>query len=270
MARQIKRTNTWSPVLEKGDRIVNAKPSSCAQRIEAATTVKPPRVVLTERQSHDAEELFGDCDSEGTALLSRGQLTELLREIGLEEALKEAFKPSSRIAFDAHSADSHFLSLQEFKRLYCLIMKWCPTLLPRKPFLRVTIVKARNLPAADVNGKSDPLCIWQIAGRSRSKSRTRHIDKELNPVWNEEFDDKYTYKVGDNLEFTVYDYDPPTGGKADKPEDGDLLGRASLASHEFHTPGGFDGEVRLSAECGTKGPPAFLKIRVQATCFDPQ
>jgi len=219
--------------------------ATCAQRIEYAT-VQRTQVSMTENMVQDAEALFNSHDSEGTALLSRGALTELLRQVGLEGVMSEAFGPTARLAFDAHSADSHFLSLAEFKQLYYVVNQRYPGLLPRPPFLKIWIYSAKGLPPADVNGKSDPFAVVQIPGKPSSKSQTRHMDKTLDPVWKEEFYDKYMYEKGDPLEFIVMDYDRGA-------TDYELLGKGRLLSSDFHKPGGFEGDIQLKAPPEHKG-----------------
>mmetsp|Transcript_6311 Transcript_6311/g.13812 ORF Transcript_6311/g.13812 Transcript_6311/m.13812 type:complete len:455 (+) Transcript_6311:69-1433(+) len=229
------------------------KSLTSAQRIEAATS-RSTQVTITEMQAIDAEALFHKFDTEGTELLSRGVLTELLRHVGLEKALGDAFRPSAQLAFDAHSADSHFLSLPEFKQLYYRISSRHPELLPRQPNLKITIMGARGLPPADTNGKSDPYCAFQVQGKPRSQGRTRHVDKTLDPWWGEEFDDKYGYEDGDSLIFEIFDYD--------KGSKGELLCRGTLASKEFHRAGGFDGKLMMQDCTGQKGYAPSLKVRV--------
>ncbi|XP_042352093.1 multiple C2 and transmembrane domain-containing protein 2 isoform X2 [Plectropomus leopardus] len=48
-------------------------------------------------------------------------------------------------------------------------------------FLQVKIVKANDLPATDLNGKSNPLCVVELGN---SKLQTHTIYKTLNPEWN--------------------------------------------------------------------------------------
>ncbi|XP_068643334.1 C2 and GRAM domain-containing protein At1g03370-like [Aristolochia californica] len=50
--------------------------------------------------------------------------------------------------------------------------------------LSVHVIEARNLPAMDLNGSSDPYVRLQL-GKSRLK--TKVVKKSLNPSWNEEF-----------------------------------------------------------------------------------
>jgi len=230
------------------------KTLTSAQRIEAATA-RSTQVTITEMQMIDAEALFHKFDTEGTELLSRGVLTELLRHVGFEKALGDSFRLSARLAFDAHSADSHFLSLPEFKQLYYRMSSRHPDLLPRQPNLKISILGARGLPPADANGKSDPYCAFAVQGKPRSQGRTRHVDKTLDPWWGEEFDDKYGYEEGDNLVFEVFDYDRG-------PSKGELLCRGTLASKEFHRAGGFDGKLSMQDCTGQKGYLPQLKVRV--------
>jgi hypothetical protein len=214
---------------------------------------------MTEKMVQDAEALFTAHDSEGTQLLSRGALTELLRQVGLEQRMGDAFTATARLAFDAHSADSHFLSLAEFKQLYYVVNQRYPALLPRKPFLRIHVYSASGLPPADFNGKSDPFVVLQLSGKPQSKSQTTVIEKTLDPVWGkaegkaatgEEFYDKYVYEEGDNLEFVVHDYDKGC-------TDYEVLGKGKLSSEQFHKQGGFHGDIQL------KCPPELGKAFVE-------
>lgn len=52
--------------------------------------------------------------------------------------------------------------------------------------LTVTVKRANNLPNADVIGKSDPYVVLYI--RPMFKVKTKVIDNNLNPEWNETFE----------------------------------------------------------------------------------
>ncbi|KAK7170873.1 hypothetical protein R3I94_000929 [Phoxinus phoxinus] len=83
-------------------------------------------------------------------------------------------------------------------------------------FLQVKVIKATDLMAADLNGKSDPFCVLEL-GNNRLQTHT--IYKTLNPEWNKVF----TFPVKDIhevLEVTVFDED---GDKAP-----DFLGKVVL------------------------------------------
>lgn len=52
--------------------------------------------------------------------------------------------------------------------------------------LHLRVVEARGLPKMDIIGKSDPYCLIQISGTRRIE-RTRVINNNNDPVWNQEF-----------------------------------------------------------------------------------
>ncbi|KAA0722887.1 Multiple C2 and transmembrane domain-containing protein 2 [Triplophysa tibetana] len=83
-------------------------------------------------------------------------------------------------------------------------------------FLQVKVIKACDIMAADLNGKSDPFCVLEL-GNNRLQTHT--IYKTLNPEWNKVF----TFPVKDIhevLEITVFDED---GDKAP-----DFLGKVAI------------------------------------------
>jgi Ca2+-dependent lipid-binding protein len=84
--------------------------------------------------------------------------------------------------------------------------------------LRVDVLDAQDLPAADSNGKSDPYCKFELNGQEVFKSKTQK--KTLAPTWNEFFELSVPSRTAANFKVTVYDYD-----FADKP---DYLGSASI------------------------------------------
>lgn len=63
--------------------------------------------------------------------------------------------------------------------------------------LTVTVVKANSLKNMEMIGKSDPYVVVHI--RPLFKLKTRTVENNLNPVWNEDFDliveDKETQSV---------------------------------------------------------------------------
>ncbi|XP_055031067.2 multiple C2 and transmembrane domain-containing protein 2 isoform X1 [Misgurnus anguillicaudatus] len=89
-------------------------------------------------------------------------------------------------------------------------------------FLQVKVIKATDLMAADLNGKSDPFCVLEL-GNNRMQTHT--IYKTLNPEWNKVF----TFPVKDIhevLEITVFDED---GDKAP-----DFLGKVAVPLLSVH------------------------------------
>ncbi|VUC28346.1 unnamed protein product [Clonostachys rosea] len=110
--------------------------------------------------------------------------------------------------------------------------------------LRVDVLDAVDLPAADRNGKSDPYCKFELNGAEVYKTKT--IKKTLSPVWNEFFEVDVPSRTAANLVVNVYDYD-----FADKP---DFLGAASInlesldpfkASESRYILDGKSGSVRI-------------------------
>ncbi|XP_013858988.1 multiple C2 and transmembrane domain-containing protein 2 [Austrofundulus limnaeus] len=68
-------------------------------------------------------------------------------------------------------------------------------------FLQVSVLKANDLPATDINGKSNPFCVIQLGN---CKLQTHTVSKTINPEWNKTF----TLPVKDIhevLELTVLD-----------------------------------------------------------------
>ncbi|KAI0818342.1 C2 domain-containing protein [Xylaria sp. FL0064] len=84
--------------------------------------------------------------------------------------------------------------------------------------LRVDVLDAADLPAADSNGKSDPYIKFELNGVEVFKSKTQK--KTLNPVWNEFFEVTVPSRTAAKFQCKVYDYD-----FADKP---DFLGGAHI------------------------------------------
>ncbi|KAM4618256.1 multiple C2 and transmembrane domain-containing protein 2 [Polymixia lowei] len=68
-------------------------------------------------------------------------------------------------------------------------------------FLQVKVIKATDLLAADLNGKSDPFCVIEL-GNSRLQTQT--VYKTLNPEWNKAF--TFPIKdIHDVIELSVFD-----------------------------------------------------------------
>jgi hypothetical protein len=74
-----------------------------------------------------------------------------------------------------------------------------------KPVLKINLISARNLEAADLNGKSDPFVRFH---QSHYSTTSRTIDKTLNPTWNDTFTLNLTNPQHEILVVEVYDKDP--------------------------------------------------------------
>ncbi|XP_008290192.1 multiple C2 and transmembrane domain-containing protein 2-like isoform X2 [Stegastes partitus] len=68
-------------------------------------------------------------------------------------------------------------------------------------FLQVNVMKANDLPATDLNGKSNPLCVVELGN---CKLQTHTVYKTVNPEWNKAF--TFPIKdIHDVVELTVLD-----------------------------------------------------------------
>mmetsp|Transcript_8064 Transcript_8064/g.8926 ORF Transcript_8064/g.8926 Transcript_8064/m.8926 type:complete len:138 (-) Transcript_8064:844-1257(-) len=76
--------------------------------------------------------------------------------------------------------------------------------------LKVRCIKAKNLPAADFNGFSDPYCKMKVGYDYNwigKIYKTRKLKKTLNPCWNETFLCSVKRPAKDRIVFMIYDYD---------------------------------------------------------------
>lgn len=84
--------------------------------------------------------------------------------------------------------------------------------------LRVDVLDAADLPAADRNGYSDPYCRFILNDKEVYKTKTQK--KTLHPAWNEYFQTSVRSRTAAKFEVKVYDWD--FGDKAD------FLGKAAI------------------------------------------
>ena len=84
--------------------------------------------------------------------------------------------------------------------------------------LRVDILDADDLPAADRNGFSDPYCKFILNGKEMFKTKIQK--KTLHPAWNEYFECPIKSRTAANFKLAVWDWD--MGDKDD------LLGEATI------------------------------------------
>ena len=77
--------------------------------------------------------------------------------------------------------------------------------------LRVEVLDAADLPAADRNGFSDPYCKFKLNGEQVYKTKTQK--KTLHPAWNEFFETPVRSRTAAKFAVDVYDWD--FGDKAD-------------------------------------------------------
>ena len=84
--------------------------------------------------------------------------------------------------------------------------------------LRVDVLDADDLPAADRNGYSDPYCKFNLNGKDVYKTKTQK--KTLHPAWNEYFECPVKSRTAAKFKVSVMDWD--MGDKDD------LLGEAAI------------------------------------------
>jgi hypothetical protein len=84
--------------------------------------------------------------------------------------------------------------------------------------LRVEVLDAADLPAADRNGFSDPYCKFVLNDKEVYKTKTQK--KTLHPAWNEYFEVPVRSRTASDFEVRVFDWD--FGDKAD------FLGKAAI------------------------------------------
>lgn len=75
--------------------------------------------------------------------------------------------------------------------------------------VRITVVSASGLPAADSNGLSDPYAVLTLSTHPRKNLRTKTIKKTLSPSWDERFEwtGHRDELRGASCEVKVYDWD---------------------------------------------------------------
>jgi Ca2+-dependent lipid-binding protein len=84
--------------------------------------------------------------------------------------------------------------------------------------LKVDLIEAKNVPAADRSGYSDPYCVFVLNDEKVFKSKV--VKKTLNPIFDEKFDVSIPSRTGANFVIEVWDWD---FGGAD-----DYLGKADI------------------------------------------
>ncbi|KAH0334436.1 tricalbin, partial [Aureobasidium melanogenum] len=133
------------------------------------------------------------------------------------EVLKSALYTPTKLALkDSHGRDS-FVTVS---------LKYLPVKMKLDPSesinnqgnLRVEVLDAADLPAADRNGYSDPYCKFTLNGKEVFKSKTQK--KTLHPAWNEFFEVPIRSRTAANFQVDVFDWD--FGDKAD------FLGKAAI------------------------------------------
>ncbi|KAK7065907.1 hypothetical protein SK128_016336, partial [Halocaridina rubra] len=119
--------------------------------------------------------------------------------------------------------------------------------------IELTIIRAQDLVAKDLNGFSDPYCVVKVNGEV--KYRTRVMKKTLNPQWDETLI-THLPKPPDALAITLWDHD--AFGR-------DFLGSVTLKETEVRQMSVTDGPIWCALD-GTKS--GQLEIRVKLISDD--
>ncbi|XP_039132005.1 synaptotagmin-5-like [Dioscorea cayenensis subsp. rotundata] len=72
--------------------------------------------------------------------------------------------------------------------------------------LSVTVISAQDLPSMDVLGKADPYVVLSMK-KTETKNKTRVVNDNLNPTWNQTFDFVVEDGLHDMLILEVWDHD---------------------------------------------------------------
>ncbi|KAH0785729.1 C2 domain containing protein [Histomonas meleagridis] len=129
--------------------------------------------------------------------------------------------------------------------------------LPKAETLQVYIrvIAAKGLKALDVGGTSDPYCVLYNIIDEKNKKKTRIINKNLNPRWNELFCFDIPNIGESQIVFSVYDHD--IVGKDD------LIGKHTIAATDMGYGQVIDQWIPLKNgrfECGS------LRVMYHVTC----
>jgi len=77
--------------------------------------------------------------------------------------------------------------------------------------LRIYLMEAHDLPAADANGKSDPYCKFYFSnprtGQKSVKKTSNIVSAQLNPVWDQIISLPFSGDFDEELHVEVYDHD---------------------------------------------------------------
>ena len=126
--------------------------------------------------------------------------------------------------------------------------------------VRIFVVEARNLENKDISfikkGKSDPYAIVTVGNQT---FKTRTIDNDLNPKWNEFYEAVVQSASSQRVRVELYDEDP---GNAD-----DELGRVSLELDDVRAKGMIDAWYPLE---GAEKGDLHLRIYWMSLTRDPR
>ena len=118
--------------------------------------------------------------------------------------------------------------------------------------IRVDLLDASNLKAADRNGKSDPYCVFELNNEKVFKSKI--LKKTLHPTWNENFEVRVPSRTAANFIVKIYDWD--IAG------DSDFLGQATLDLADLVPFAPVSRNLKLSGKKGVTGNFGEIRLRL--------
>uniref|UniRef100_A0A0D6R0C9 Uncharacterized protein n=1 Tax=Araucaria cunninghamii TaxID=56994 RepID=A0A0D6R0C9_ARACU len=114
--------------------------------------------------------------------------------------------------------------------------------------LSVTVKRAEDLTATDLMGKADPYVVLSMK-KTDAKKKTRVINKNLNPEWNQTFDFMVEDAMHDMLILEVWDHDMFSK---------DFMGKCAFTLTKVLHEGEYDAEIPLD---GVKSGRIFLHLK---------
>jgi Ca2+-dependent lipid-binding protein len=145
----------------------------------------------------------------------------------------------------------------------------CNSDLELKPVgtLEVKLVQARDLTNKDLIGKSDPFAIVYVRPLPDKMKRSKTINNDLNPIWNEHFE--FIVEDADTQTVTVKIYDD------DGIQESELIGCAQVTLKDLQ-PGKVkdvwlklvkDLEIQRDRKDRGQVSPVFLAVPLSIFCF---
>ena len=126
--------------------------------------------------------------------------------------------------------------------------------------LYVRVLEARGIPKSDLVGESDPYCVMWVSSYEKEKKRTRIIENNCNPKWNQQFQFPIGNLTYDQFTLSVYDYDG-VGNKDDKLGSYTVILRSlqyGVCEDRWVRLDGRGGEVHIVTYLGMKGSVPFV------------
>lgn len=126
--------------------------------------------------------------------------------------------------------------------------------------LHIRLIEAKGLPNTDVIGKSDPYCLLHINTDEKVKMRSRVVNNNCDPKWNQHFQFTIRDYVESELVLAVYDYDGK-GNADDKMGDFRISIRSmkcGVTDDQWVRLNGKSGDVHIVTYLGLAGSIPFV------------